>query len=266
MAIERPLPRPDGVPRVEAIDRALELLSKLAEAGTQGLSLRDLCVGTGISKATAYRALCTMRARGYVTQSVKGDYMLGIQAIALGRRYLSGANLVRAVKPALTELSKRAEELVHLGAWDGAHVIYLDKVEPAARAIRVWSSVGQRVPAASSALGRALLGAEPISPSSLSYYTNALPPGRHVTEERLQAAIDEMRTTGFASETEENEPGVACIAVALLRDGAPLAAISITSLAARMTDDRAETLKEIVRETLPPLLPEGVELLVPAGP
>lgn len=253
----------DGGPRVEAIDRALQLLLTLAKAGTEGSSLRELCTDTGISKATAYRALSTLRGRGFVTQSLAGDYVLGPQSLALGQHFFTGDNLGRSLKPALVELSQRAEELVHLGMWDGNRVVYLDKVEPGARAIRVWSSIGQRVPAASSALGRALLGAESAIDVPLESFIRALPPGRDVSVERLRAAIHEMRTTGFASETEENEPGVACLAVALMRNGSPLAAISITSLASRMTPERRDHLKGLIHEVVPPRLPDGVTLFSP---
>lgn len=250
----------DGPPRVEAIDRALELLIELAGAGASGRSLTDLCAATGISKATAYRALSTLRGRGFVSQSAQGDYQLGRQSLALGDQYFAGDNLIAALNPSLVELSRRSEELVHLGTWDGDQVVYLDKVEPARRAIRVWSSVGQRVPAASSALGRALMGAGGTSEAQLAHYIATLPADRHVTLERLQDAVAEVRSTGFSSETEENEPGVACLGTAVMRGSQPVAAISITSLASRMTDSHRERLRGLIREILPPLLPDGLRL------
>lgn len=251
------------LPHVEAIDRALELLLLLADAGPDGNSLGELCAASGMSKATAYRALSTMRTRGFVTQPRNGSYRLGPQSMALGTRQLAGANLVRALRPTLTELARRSKELVHLGSWDGMHVIYLDKVEPGVRAIRVWSDVGQRVPAASTALGRALLGAGASGANELNPYLDALPADRAVTMSRLFAAIKTMRATGFAAEIEENEPGVACIAAALMREGEPIAAISITTLASRMTPNRANDLRHILAAVVPPLLPEGLQLFRP---
>lgn len=243
------------MPRIEAIDRGR----------ASGASLGSLSQATGISKATAYRALSTLRGRGFVTQDASGDYVLGQVAVGLGEQFLGGEHLAVTLKPVLVELSRQAEELVHLGTWDGDHVIYLDKVEPAARAIRVWSSVGQRVPVASSSLGRALLGAQLRNRIPLTHYIGALPPNRPVSEARLESAIDEMRSSGFSSEFEENEPGVACLGTALIRDDAPIAAISITSLASRMTPQRVQRLKELVRAVVPPLLPEGITLYIPVG-
>lgn len=258
-------PRDDGPPRIEAIDRALLLLEELAGGGAEGLPLAALSESTGISKATAYRALATMRARGFVSQGEFGEYRLGPRALWLSDSYFGSDNLQRALRPALHELSRRTEELVHLGTWDGTEVVYLDKVEPTSRAIRVWSSVGQRVPAASTSLGRALLAARDDVDQRLDHFIGLLPADRHVSRARLAEAIDEVRDTGFSSEVEENEPGVACMGFALVRDHRAVAAISITSVASRMTAKRRLELQDIIRRELPALLPEGLSLYEPTG-
>ena len=263
MSIEPGRRSGDGPPRIEAIDRALQLLEELAEAGADGLQLAGLSESTGISKATAYRALATMRGRGFVSQGESGEYRLGPKALWLSDSYFAGDNIQRAFHPVLVELSRRTEELVHLGTWDGPEVVYLDKVEPTSRAIRVWSSVGQRVPAASTSLGRALLAVRDDVDERLDHFIQLLPPDRSVARQRLADAIDEARETGFSSEVEENEPGVACMGFALVRGERAVAAISITSVASRMTLQRRLELQDVIRRELPPLLPDGVSLFQP---
>ncbi|MFT4296113.1 MAG: helix-turn-helix domain-containing protein [Micropruina sp.] len=54
---------------VEAIDRALHLLTALAEAGPGGSALTNLATATGVNKSTAYGARSTMREHGFVSQS-----------------------------------------------------------------------------------------------------------------------------------------------------------------------------------------------------
>lgn len=257
--------RSGGPPRIEAIDRAMQLLEELAKVGADGTSLTELSDVTNISKPTAYRALTTMRARGFVSQGHGGEYRLGPHALVLSDSYFSKDNLELALHPVLLELSRRTEELVHLGAWDGPEVVYLDKVEPTVRAIRVWSQVGQRVPAASSSLGRALLSAGYETQDDLRYFIDSLPPDRNVTHQRLVEAIDEARATGFSWEYEENEPGVACMGFPLMRGNRAVAAISITSVSDRMTPDRRGELQALVRTELPRLLPEGIILFKPTG-
>lgn len=245
---------------VAAIDRALLLLEELAACGSQGAPLAHLARETGISKPTAYRALVTMRERGFVSQGRNGEYILGPRSLWLAEQFESTHHIVSALRPALIELSELTEELVHLGAWDGDDVVYLEKVEPARRAVRVWSSIGQRVPAASSSLGRILLAARSDDDASIDRYLAKLPPDRAVSRERLAQVVAEARDSGCATEIEENEPGVACLGWAIMKGTEPVAAISVTTVAARFTEEHQNHLKRIVRRHLPPLLPSELTL------
>lgn len=258
---------PNGsAPKVEAIDRALALLSALAEVGPLGASLADLADRAGLAKPTAYRALSTMRLRGFAEQAENtGYYHLGPAAIELADRSDTPHNLAVSIHPALVALSRAAKELVHLGVLAGDRVVYVDKVEPE-RAIRVWSAVGQLVPVASSSLGRALLAARRVPDAHLGSYLIDLPPERTVTMNRLSQAVDEARRLGYALEMGENEPDVACIGTAVLRAGRPVAALSITALAAGMTPERQAELADLIHSLVPPLLPPGLSLMAPAEP
>lgn len=249
---------------IESVDRAIRLLVALADAGPDGASLADLAAATDVNKSTAYRALSTLRLHSFASQSPTGTYQLGPGAMALGERMWSPQHLAASLHPALVALSRRVGELVHLGVWDDDQVLYIDKVEPD-RAIRVWSSVGQRVPAATTALGRALLAARDLPDEQLRAYLGAVPPGRTLTPAGLRAVVLDARRSGYAREIEENEAGVACIGMAVLRAGRPAAALSITSLAERMTPERQVELAAAIRSEVTPLLPEGFSLAAPAG-
>ena len=246
--------------RVEAADRALQLLLALADAGPDGASLADLAQGVRLNKSTAYRALSTLRLRGFAVQDGDGGfYRLGPTAFALGDRAYAPANLAQSLHPALVALSRAADELVHLGVLVDDSVLYLDKVEPA-RAIRVWSAIGQRVPVATTSMGRALLAARDVPPTLLGGYLRNLPDNRPVTPERLQESVRRARERGYAVELGENEPDVACIGTAILRGPAPVAALSITALAVRMTPERQTELAGMIVREVGPLLPEGLSL------
>lgn len=252
-------------PRIEAVDRAVRLLVALAEAGAGGAGLSDLADKLEVNKSTAYRALATLRAHSFVMQSDStGRYRLGPSAIALGDVFWGADNLRVAVRPALIALSREIDELVHLGVMVDDQVLYLDKVEPE-RAIRVWSSVGQRVPAATTSLGRALLAAGDVPDEQLRAYLRAVPPGREVSWEHLRDVVHEARSRGYATEVEENEPGVACLGMAILRGKRTVGALSITSLADRMAPDRQVALAEAIGSVVGPLLPEELVLARPAA-
>ncbi|PRZ09531.1 IclR family transcriptional regulator [Isoptericola sp. CG 20/1183] len=240
-----------------SVDKALLTLDALGRAGADGASLADLSAEVGANKSTLHRTLAALRHRGYAEQTDDGTYRLGPAVLALGSTFLAEENLPALLRPALDALSAEVDELVHLGVLAGREVVYLEKVEPQ-RAVRVWSAVGRRRPAATTALGRALLAAGPFDDAALAAYAT---PG--TAADRLREALAEARHTGVATETEENEPGIACAAVAVLRAGRPIAAVSITAPAERMTGAAREARIAALREVLPAHLP--ADLTVPAG-
>jgi len=138
--------------------------------------------------------------------------------------------------------------------------VYLDKVEPE-RSVRVWSAVGRRSPAVTTALGRALLAFRGTDRTMLTGYVRAA--GERVDEERVWTELQRARTRGWASEEQENEVGISCVAVPLVRSGSAVAAVSITAPSDRMTAHRVDRLTELMRTVLPPLLPAGLALGVP---
>ncbi|GAA1976439.1 IclR family transcriptional regulator [Isoptericola halotolerans] len=256
-----------------SVDKALLTLDALGRAGADGTSLAALSTEVGANKSTLHRTLAALRHRGYAEQSADGTYRLGPAVLGLASAFLAEENLPALLRPALDALSAEVDELVHLGVLAGQEVVYLEKVEPR-RAVRVWSAVGRRRPAATTALGRALLAAGPLSAGPLSAGPDGGTPETEAalaaytapgtTTDRLRAAVDEARRTGVATETEENEPGIACAAVAVLRAGRPLAAVSITAPVERMTGPARDARISALRELLPTVLPAG--LAVPPAP
>jgi DNA-binding IclR family transcriptional regulator len=247
-------------PRVEAIDRALQLLLALADAGPGGAPLAELAEAAGSNKSTAYRALSTLRANAFATQSPDtGHYLLGPAAMGLAARHWTPQHVATALHPALVALSREVDELVHLGVQADDQILYIDKVEPD-RAIRVWSAVGQLAPAATTAMGRALLAARDLRGEHLQVYLRSLPEGSRLTVEELEIELAATRARGYSRELEVNEPGVACIGMAMLREDRPVCALSITTPAERMTARREELLAAAIHREVGPLLPEGFSL------
>ncbi|MFE5336621.1 IclR family transcriptional regulator [Isoptericola sp. NPDC056573] len=236
-----------------SVDKALLTLDALARAGAGGVALADLAAEVGANKSTLHRTLAALRHRGYADQRPDGAYTLGAAVLSLGAAYLAEDNLPGLLRPALEALRDEVDELVHLGTLAGQEVVYLDKVEPQ-RPLRVWSAVGRRIPVATTALGRALLAAAPAGDAAPDPTPDAT----------LRAALAAARDRGYATETEENEPGIACVAVALLRAGRPVAAVSITAPVERMTGAARDERVAALRELLPRVLPTGLTVPAPS--
>ncbi|HEY5515718.1 MAG TPA: IclR family transcriptional regulator [Pengzhenrongella sp.] len=253
-------PAREATSPVESVDRALLVLQALARAGAHGMSLAELATSLGLNKTTVHRALAALRFRGFVSQEQEtGDYLLGPSATELADTYFSDENLPVLLHHALVALSGATDELVHLGVLSGTHVVYLDKVEPE-RSVRVWSAVGRRGAAVTTALGRALLAYRGTDRAVLAGYVRAAGDTTTVDLDHVWSILERARASGFATEEQENEPGISCVAVPLLRSGSAIAAVSITAPADRMTPDRIAWLHSRMQTVLPPLLPVGVSL------
>ena len=244
-----------GASPVEAVDRALRVLEALAAAGPHGAGLADLAAGLDLNKTTVHRTLAALRHRGFASQEPSGRYALGPAATRLAEDYFGDENLPVLLHPALVALSREVDELVHLGVLSGREVVYLDKVEPE-RPVRVWSAIGRRSPAVTTALGRALLAYRGTDRAALAGYLDTA----GVDAEHVWDALERARRDGYATEVEENEAGISCVAVPLLRAGAAVAAVSVTAPVERMTPSRVAGLHAAVARTLPPLLPAGLTL------
>ncbi|TGJ94803.1 IclR family transcriptional regulator, partial [Actinotalea fermentans ATCC 43279 = JCM 9966 = DSM 3133] len=131
-----------------SVDKALLALEHLAAAGPHGTPLGPLAADLGLNKTSLHRTLAALRFRGYAEQDpTTGSYRLGPAATALGTVFLGEEHLPALLTPALTAVCEASGELIHLGVLSGPEIVYLDKVEPA-RAVRVWSAIGRRRPAA----------------------------------------------------------------------------------------------------------------------
>lgn len=221
-------------PPVRSVDKALTVLQILGEKGPDGLSLVDVAQALGSPKSGAHLTLSALRYRGFVEQDPEsGKYRLGGEALRVVASYEEKLNFRTGLLPLLRRLSEAIRQVCHIGVLDGADIVYLEKVD-ADRSVLVGSRVGGRNPAASTALGRAILscrewGTRELRASLGGTKTGPLP---GITWAQLSDSLERARTEGYALDLEENEPGIACVAVPVLLNGAPCCAISISTLAA----------------------------------
>ena len=87
-----------------------------------------------------------------------------------------------------------------------------------------------------------------------------LPASQRPEPARLWRMLQDARRRGFATESGENQPGVACLGVPVLRGISAVAAISVTAPAERMTAERCDELAGVVGELVPRFLPSGLTI------
>ena len=141
---------------VNSLVRGLQLLEEFTrERGS--LSLPEIAERRGLNRTTAYRFIYTLRHLGYVElEPDTRRYRLGPKVLQLGFEFLHSQPLVAVAEPLLRELRDETGESAHLGVLDGDAVVYLVRV--ASEGVFSASvSVGSRLPAHTTSMGRVLL-------------------------------------------------------------------------------------------------------------
>lgn len=233
--------------KVQVLDRALGILDYISDASS-GLTLIEISQQLELHKSTVHRLLMILEQHRLVTR--KGNkYFLGLKLFILGNK-VAGALDVRKCAPVyLEQLVSETGETAHLCMLDDNKVLYLEKVE-ASRTVRVPSNVGGRYPIHCGGAGKALLAflsREELDLKLKGCSFEAFTPNTATTPEQLKRELDLVRQRGFSIDNEEFEEGLRCIG-APVRDHTDnvIAAISIAGPAARITEDKIQSLARSV--------------------
>jgi len=230
----------------QTLFRGLNVIELVAQGP---ITLGDLADRLGLTRSTTHRLASALTDRRYLTFVPRSGYSLGPKLLELGFRVRDELDLPRVAGPQLERLALLSEDTVHLGVLDRGRVLYLDKV-PGKRRINISSRVGELQPVPSTGLGKAL-----ILDHDEQAWTNFFRE-EHGSQRRplsLNEWLTRMRNyaqAGYAFDLEENEDQIRCVA-APIRDveGRIIAAISVSSAAQYMSDQRMQTLTQDVVET-----------------
>lgn len=239
-------------------ERVLTVLIALAES-PDGLRLEEVATWLDSPKPTIHRALATLRRVGLAAQLSDGAYVLGDEFLRLAFAYQEGRSTVSRVEPILREVSAAFGETAHYAVLDGHDVVYHAKRDPAAGSIRLSSVVGGRNPAHSTAVGKLLLAYRYTDAASLHQWCAdhtlvARTPNTVVDFDRLANMLTDIRRDGFATDDQESEMGVNCLAVPIFLDSSdvPTGAVSVSGLTFRtplpLLVDRLDAVRDIIRK------------------
>ncbi len=224
---------------VQAALTASEILEGLAAAGGQS-SLTQLVERTGIPLGTIHRMLQALAQQGYVRQDPETRlYALGPSLIRIGG--MSGRLLGSWSRPILNSLVEATGETTTLSLLDEADIVYVAQV-PSPHNLRMLTELGRRIPAASTAAGKALLSL--LDDEQVRELFE-----RHPVEQITRRTITDttqfldqlavVREQGYAVEDGEQELGVRAFAMPV-RGERPMA-VAVSGPDSRLTAE------EIVR-------------------
>ena len=235
---------PDGS-GVQSLDRALQLLEHLADAGG-AMRLAELETATGLPVPTIHRLLRALAHNGYVRQEPSRRYALGPRLVRLGET--AGRALGSWAVPQLAALVDEIGETANMAMLEGDAVVYVAQV-PSPHSMRMFTEVGRRVPAHCTGVGKALLSQLP-DPEVLELVRRTGMPVRTphtlTDPDALLAQLVDVRARGWAVDDEEQELGVRCVAAPLA--GYPSgAAVSVSGPSGRLVTARIAEIGPVVK-------------------
>ncbi|WP_345662928.1 IclR family transcriptional regulator domain-containing protein [Streptomyces venetus] len=233
---------------IESLARGLTVLTAFGE-GRPELTLTEVAKATGLARATARRALITYEHLDLVTRTGDRTFALTPRVLSLGFPPLSRTTLPEIAQPHLSDLTSRIHESTSVAvlADSGEEIQYTARVATG-RVMSVNITVGTRLPAYATALGRVLLADAP-APSPPLGPLRPLTPHTITDAQTLEKALTSVRSQGYALVNEELEEGLRSLAVPIRdRSGQVVAALNTAMHASR------HTLRECVTDLLPALL------------
>jgi DNA-binding IclR family transcriptional regulator len=229
----------NGAGAVQSVDRALTILSLLAERGDLGVT--EIAKGLGVHKSTAFRLVATLERHDIVSQAEdRGKYRLGVGVLRLAGATRVRLDLVQESRPVTAALAAQVGETVNIVVLSGQEALYLDQVAgPSALQMHMWA--GQRVPLHATSNGKVLLAfaapgtAERVVHEPLTRFTEST----ITSVPALLAGLAAVRAQGYATAVDELEQGLTAVAAPVFgMDGHVVASVSASGPSFRLPPSR----------------------------
>ena len=230
-----------------AVSRAARILDVLAEANGEPVGPSELARRLGLPKSSIAN-ICGALADAGLVRRISTGFALGRRLAELGGAYLASVDQVQEFYEASRSLPAGSEETVQFAVLDGLEVTYLARHD-GRQPVQLSSGIGRRLPAVSTATGKAALASLPDDDLARRLTgVTALPRATrkaHATVDELMADIVEIRRRGYAIDDEQTMEGVVCYGVMVPSrqpGGEGPCAASITLLKVRATAERVPAL------------------------
>ena len=232
---------------IQVIARMMKLLDVLA-AHPEPLGLKQVAQYTGLHPSTAHRILSAMSADRIVDRVEPGSYRLGMHLLELGNLVKSRINVREMALPVMRELHAQIGETVNLSVRHDDEIVYVERTSSGRSAMRVVHVIGARAALHITAAGKLFLLEEGFA--KLREYAKRTGLAAHTRNTltglpALERELERIQRQGWATDAEEAELGVRCVAAAVRDDaGLLIAALSISSPAERMKATWGPLVKE----------------------
>lgn len=229
--------RDPGKNPIQVVERMMRLLDVLA-GHPEPLGLKQIAQLTGLHPSTAHRILSSMSGDRLVDRVEPGAYRLGMRLLELGNLVKSRISVRELALPVMRELHAATGETVNLSVRHEDEIVYVERTSSGRSAMRVVHVVGARAPLHVTAAGKLFLLEEGFA--RLRDYARrtglaSLTRNTLTSVPLLERELERIQRQGWATDAEEAELGVRCVAAGIRDDAGRLAAtLSVSAPADRM--------------------------------
>jgi len=239
---------------VGALASGLEVLQAF-DGEHPRMTLSEVAARTDMDRAKARRFLLTLHALGFVKRTGR-QFELTPRVLQLGYAYQASNQYRAVIQQYLEDITAELGESSSLAVLDGDDVVYVVRSAARHRLMAITLSVGTRLPAAYTSMGRVLLAQ--LSESELLAFLDGVRLERFtessiIDKGELRRSIDQAREQGYSIVDQELDSGLRAVAVPVFAgSGELLGAINISTNAARVD-------LETLMQTYLPRLQEAAE-------
>ena len=235
---------------LQTIQKASEVLALYDREHTEW-GVREVAAKLKMAKSSTHDLMGSLAKLGFLNKTEENRYRLGWRLVTLSETLLATTELRKEARPVMEDLAARYQETIHLAVLDDTQAVYVDKLE-GKQAVRVeLTSLGARLYAHCSALGKVLLAYSSEEDVRRIIETAGLPgftPNTITDEEELAQALIKIRKQGYAYDLEEIMLDLCCVGAPIYNHtGQVIAAMSMSIPAYRFRRSQAEYRDAVVR-------------------
>ena len=234
---------------ITALQRGLRILHLFSES-PRGLTAKQVAALSRLPVSTVHRFLANLVAAGFLNRDAEGTHCLGIACFSIGQAAAGQLDIRRLSLPYLRELNQQTRETIHLTVRHGLSAVYVEKLD-SPEPLRIYSRIGASVPLYCTAVGKVLLAYMPAEEQDRvlpQLDLKRLTANSVGNLQELKTELYRVRKNGFASDLEEHELHIRCVAAPIWdHTGSVHSSLSITAPAFRMPVTRLRQLAPMIQ-------------------
>lgn len=226
---------------------------------TPRMTLSEVAAQTDMSRATARRLLLTLETLGFV-HSTGRNFELAPHILDLGYSFLSARNFTGVIQSLIEGVTRELQESCSVGMLNGEDVVYVARSSADHRLMSISLSIGSRLPAVTTSMGRVLLAYMDAAARAEFLDCVEIAPStpRTITDKtELGRVLDAVHHDGYCVLDQELEPALRSLAVPVRNPaGRVVAAVNVSTNAGRVS-------REQLMDTFLPVLQHCAQAIGP---